>query len=214
MKSIVIQIFIEDISISLFYVYNFVFLVFLYNFAKKMTVVEQHILIEEFGYLILCSVTFFFLWLYLQRIKSKRTIPVNQNSGEKILNDLNIWKLEIQAVNNHISEETNGLTFKEKEEFIKENYRKSFCLDDEKEFLFLIDKKVPGFTKKIKDIHPNLSTNDIKLLVFILLEIPTNDILNILSYSPNSLPTTKQRLCKKLGISSVTQICDHIYSLF
>ncbi len=69
------------------------------------------------------------------------------------------------------------------------------------------------FLKKLKDEHPNLSPNDIKLCAYLRLNLASKEIAPLLNISPRSVEIKRYRLRKKMRLEHDANLTDYILSL-
>lgn len=69
------------------------------------------------------------------------------------------------------------------------------------------------FFKKVKDLHPELSPNDLKLCAYLRLNLSSKEIAPMLNISPRSVEVKRYRLRKKLELDSKAGLVDYIMSL-
>ncbi len=58
-----------------------------------------------------------------------------------------------------------------------------------------------GFFEKVKEINPELTTNDLRLCALIKLNMNSKEMASVLNISPNSIKSARYRLKKKLELS-------------
>jgi DNA-binding CsgD family transcriptional regulator len=56
------------------------------------------------------------------------------------------------------------------------------------------------FFKKVKELHPDLTTNDLRLCVYLRLNLSSKEIAPLLNISPRSVEIKRYRLRKKIGL--------------
>ena len=98
-------------------------------------------------------------------------------------------------------------------EFIYQFYVQQLHIANMKSFFSLVDKRLDGFAFRLEEHHPTLSDKEQALLICYALGLPEQDICLLLNYSTASLPTTKSRLCKKLGLTHASQLPGQISQL-
>lgn len=60
------------------------------------------------------------------------------------------------------------------------------------------DMVLPGFTRKLRRNHPNLSTEDIRFCCMLMMRVPNAILADIYGIAPTSVAVRKQRMKKKL----------------
>jgi len=69
------------------------------------------------------------------------------------------------------------------------------------------------FLKNIKDLHPSLTHNDLKLCAFLRLNLLSKEIAPLLNISTRSVEVKRYRLRRKLNLSRNQSINDYILNL-
>ncbi|WP_177229061.1 tetratricopeptide repeat protein [Pustulibacterium marinum] len=69
------------------------------------------------------------------------------------------------------------------------------------------------FILKLKKKHPNLNANDIRFLSFIYLNLSYKEIASLLNISPESCRKRKERVTKKMELSSGKSLFEYLSSL-
>ncbi|MBD0832600.1 tetratricopeptide repeat protein [Aestuariibaculum sediminum] len=92
---------------------------------------------------------------------------------------------------------------------------KSIITEDEiwEDFKFQFEKTRPGFLKKLNDVAPNLSVNDIKHCTYLLLNLKTKEVAQLINITPRSVETARYRLKRKLGLQNDDNLFQYLNSL-
>lgn len=69
------------------------------------------------------------------------------------------------------------------------------------------------FFAKLKNRHPDLSSNDLKLCTLARLNLDSKEMATMLGISPDSVKTARYRLRKKMNLESGESILDHLVKL-
>ncbi|WP_190809213.1 triple tyrosine motif-containing protein [Flagellimonas sp. S3867] len=69
------------------------------------------------------------------------------------------------------------------------------------------------FLKKLKNAHPNLSPNDIRLCAYLRLNLSSKEIAPMFNISPRSVEIKRYRLRKKMNLSHDDNLVDYILKL-
>lgn len=81
------------------------------------------------------------------------------------------------------------------------------------DFLMEFEAANPDFTKKLQARHPNLSSSDLRFLVYVRSNLSLKEIASLLNVNPDSCKRRKIRLSKKLGLDSSTDLYGYIIEL-
>ncbi len=113
---------------------------------------------------------------------------------------------------------------------IKEELSKLSNIQELKPVLKLIDKRINNkqdweffeeafnhadkeFFKKVKEIHPDLTPNDLRLCVYLRLNLSSKEIAPLLNISPRSVETKRYRLRRKIGLDREISLNDYFIEL-
>lgn len=69
------------------------------------------------------------------------------------------------------------------------------------------------FLKKIKALHPSLTSNDLRLCAYLRLNLTSKEIAPLLNISPRSVEVKRYRLRKKLNLSRDSSLTDYILEI-
>jgi len=69
------------------------------------------------------------------------------------------------------------------------------------------------FLKKIKEIHPNLTPNDLKLCAYLRLNLSSKEIAPLLNISPRSVEIKRYRLRKKIDLAHENSLVEYILNV-
>ena len=69
------------------------------------------------------------------------------------------------------------------------------------------------FMKKIKSLHPSITTNDLRLCAYLRLNLSSKEIAPLLNISHKSVEVKRYRLRKKMGLSQNQSLSDYIIEL-
>lgn len=69
------------------------------------------------------------------------------------------------------------------------------------------------FLKKVKNIHPNLTPNDLRLCAYLRLNLSSKEIAPLLNISPRSVEIKRYRLRKKMGLQHEKSLVEYILEL-
>lgn len=81
-----------------------------------------------------------------------------------------------------------------------------------KNFRVFFDLLQPEFIKKLLDKSPNLTPAEIKLSIFLRLQMTTKDIAIITFQEVSSIKTSRKRLRKKLGLETNVHMINFLYT--
>ena len=70
-----------------------------------------------------------------------------------------------------------------------------------------------GFIEQLKEIHPNLSTNDLKICALTRLNLNIKETASILGITPESVKTARYRLRKKLDLNPNEELLNYFLRL-
>lgn len=135
-----------------------------------------------------------------------------QKNGNHLPENLKAWLTELDSARQLVQQERDILPKRKRDELDRQIYDKMLNYTVFSAFRHKVDSKLNGFSTRMEQRFPALTEKDLTLLYLILLKIPNDDILLLTNYAPSSLPTTKQRLAKKLGITRVNDLFPTLVS--
>lgn len=81
------------------------------------------------------------------------------------------------------------------------------------DFKLYFEETDPGFIKRLKMRHPNLTTKDIKYCCYLKMNMSNHDIKNLLNINQDSVRTHKSRLKRKLGLTKAEKLGQYFQSI-
>ncbi|QKG80678.1 triple tyrosine motif-containing protein [Tenuifilum thalassicum] len=112
-----------------------------------------------------------------------------------------------------ISKAINPVSQKEVLELIR-NIDSDLKMDNEWErFEYHFDEVHGNFLKRLKEMYPDLTPNELRLSAYLRLNMTTKDIAQILNISVRGVEISRYRLRKKLKIDSDTNLVDFMLNL-
>ncbi len=82
--------------------------------------------------------------------------------------------------------------------------------DDWKLFEEAFNNADKDFLKKMKEIHPKLTPNDLRLCAYLRLNLSSKEIAPLLNISPKSVEVKRYRLRKKMGLTHESSLTNYI----
>jgi DNA-binding CsgD family transcriptional regulator len=80
-------------------------------------------------------------------------------------------------------------------------------------FKLHFDKVHPAFFQGLKDKHPTLTENELRLCAYIRIGMTSKQIAQVLSVLQESVHTSRYRLRKAIGLETSKSIEDYLRSL-
>lgn len=81
------------------------------------------------------------------------------------------------------------------------------------DFKIQFEKIRPNFFNKLKKISPNLSVKDLKHCTYIVSNLKSKEVSQLISVSPRSVETTRYRLKKKMGLEKEESLYEFLIDL-
>ena len=85
--------------------------------------------------------------------------------------------------------------------------------DDWKYFENVFNTADKDFFKKVKEVHPKLTSNDLKLCAYLRLNLSSKEIAPLLNISIHSVEIKRYRLRKKMNLTRSQGIVEYIMTL-
>lgn len=120
----------------------------------------------------------------------KKNEFLNSIKDQLILSESSKVKSVIRTIDKDISEEDNW------------NYFKEAFNNADKDFF-----------KKVKSLHPELTSNDLKLCAYLRLNLSSKEIAPLLNISVKSVEIKRYRLRKKMDLPRETNLAEHILAI-
>ena len=109
-----------------------------------------------------------------------------------------------------LQKDTENPTIKSAIKIIDENLDN---IGDWKSFQTVVNNTDRDFLKKIKELHPALTPNDLKLCAYLRLNLSSKEIAPMLNISPQSVEVKRFRLRRKMELDHKENLTDYILSL-
>lgn len=122
----------------------------------------------------------------------------------------NKWMAQLQFAYSQVETERSKLKVYQQVYFDADLYKQVLSINDTQRFFSLVNEKLYSYYDRLIEDYPNLSEKESCLSLLILMHIPDNVICILLNYSSNSLPTIKNRLCKKLNVKHAKSLQDFL----
>ena len=85
--------------------------------------------------------------------------------------------------------------------------------DDWKMFEEAFNNADKDFFKKVKKTHPKLTSNDLRLCMYLRMNLSSKDIAPLLNISPRSIEIKRYRLRKKINLERNVNLNDYFINL-
>jgi DNA-binding CsgD family transcriptional regulator len=85
--------------------------------------------------------------------------------------------------------------------------------DDWKFFEDAVNNADKDFLKKVKNIHPELTSNDLRLCAYLRLNLSSKEIAPLLNISLRSVEVKRYRLRKKMNLPHEDSLTDYIMEM-
>ncbi|WP_299681284.1 two-component regulator propeller domain-containing protein [uncultured Dokdonia sp.] len=169
--------------------------------------------------------------LALERTKKDMELKALESEKQIVeLNNANL-KQDIDARNRELAVSTMNMVNKNKTlNAIKNALLKAEKIEDINKIVSLVDKTIENeedwnffeeafnhadkdFFRKVKEKHPSLTANDLKLCVYLRLNMSSKEIAPLLNISSRSVEIKRYRLRKKLDLSRDVNLNDYFINL-
>lgn len=181
-------------------------------------------------------------WLYKRYYKYQRQRLLEKSKRESELNELEIQKELIELRNDKLQQDIEARN-RELAISTMSMIKRNNVLNDLKEEIKKLDdtttaksliKKINAsindredwqffeeafnhadkdFFKKVKEIHPELTANDLRLCVYLRLNLSSKEIAPLLNISPRSVEIKRYRLRKKIHLSKEVNLNNYFIEL-
>nr|WP_298927751.1 tetratricopeptide repeat protein [uncultured Allomuricauda sp.] len=192
---------------------------------KEITVLEQQASISNLQKLLLgIGLLLSLIGFYAIRQKLKR----NKLEKEKVDSELAFKKKELTTHALHLAKKNEVLeSLKQKAQELKENeesqkgYQQlirtiNFDLQDDnnwENFARYFEEVHKDFNSNVKSKFPDVTSNELRLMALLKMNLSSKEIANILNISPEGIKKARYRLRKKLDITTEDSLQDLVLSL-
>lgn len=192
---------------------------------KEITVLEQQASISKLQKLLLgIGLLLSLIGFYAIRQKLKR----NKLEKEKVDSELAFKKKELTTHALHLAKKNEVLeSLKQKAQELKENeeskkgYQQlirtiNFDLQDDnnwENFARYFEEVHKDFNSNVKSKFPDVTSNELRLMALLKMNLSSKEIANILNISPEGIKKARYRLRKKLDITTEDSLQDLVLSL-
>lgn len=166
-------------------------------------------------------------------LKSQKEMALNELENNQKLMQLKNEKLELDIENKNRELAISTMSLIKKNEFLntiktaikQENTPQGINkviriidkninnTDDWKLFKEAFDNADKDFLKLVKQKHPNLTPNDLKLCAYLRLNLSSKEIAPLLNISPRSVEVKRYRLRKKMNLPPKSSLANYILDL-
>ncbi len=84
---------------------------------------------------------------------------------------------------------------------------------EEESFLVHFEEVNQGFLSKLKQLHPDLNSNDIRFLSYVFMNLSIKEISTIFNITPEACRKRKERIIKKMGHDENLDLYNYITSI-
>lgn len=128
------------------------------------------------------------------------------NIHKKIIEDKRLeMQQQIENQKKKMQAEFRNASSEEREKQLRDIYKELLHFDEPDLFYRQMDKFLNGLITKLRSRFGTLNENELKLCCYLLLHIPTYDIIILFNYNSDvGLKSLKGRLAKKLKIKNAT----------
>lgn len=85
--------------------------------------------------------------------------------------------------------------------------------DQQEDFMNHFESVNPDFFKRIKEKHPQLTSNDIRFLCYVFMNLNLKEIGSIFNITYNAVEIRKRRIKEKMGLNKEASLFDYIISI-
>lgn len=116
----------------------------------------------------------------------------------------------LNTIKNELVHEREIRAVKSVIQFIDDNLENNSDWEAFQEAFNSVDR---DFLKKVKQLHPSLTPNDMKLCVYLRLNLSSKEIANMLNISPQSVEIKRFRLRKKMDLDHEQNLTEYILNI-
>ena len=187
--------------------------------AKKEAAISKNITWYLAGLVILLIITGYFLFkLFTRNTRKEKNQIIETHHEEKLGIHKKVIEDKWTVLQKQIEEQKKILTTeyknagpKERELQLRKTYKNILHYDEPELFFAEMDKFLNKLITKLTNRYTTLNEKELTLCCYLLLHIPTYDMLILFDYkSDDSLKSLKRRLTKKLELDNATLLEDFL----
>jgi len=192
------------------------------HLAKKEAAKSKNIAWYLTGLLILLIIAGYFLFRLFTRNNRKEKDQIIETHHEeklgihkKVIEDKwTVLQKQIEERKKIMATEYKNAGPKERELQLRKTYKNILHYDEPKLFFAEMDKFLNKLITKLTNRYTTLNEKELTLCCYLLLHIPTYDMLILFDYkSDDSLKSLKRRLTKKLELENATLLEDFLLNI-
>lgn len=160
--------------------------------------------------------------LELKNLENEKNVIALRN--EKLRNDIEYRNKELaistmamirkNEMLNELKDELNKLTNRQELKSVKKLLDRNLnSKQDWITFEEAFNNADKDFFKKIKEAHPNLTSGDLRLCVYLRMNLSSKEIAPLLNISPRSVEIKRYRLRKKIGLNREDSLTSYILEI-
>ena len=190
--------------------------------TKKEVVKNKNLVFFLFLFVLLILVLSYLIYIYITKRSKKEKKHIQEIHTEekvgihkKVIQDKRaLLQKQIEDRTTMMLAEFKHAGTEEREKQLRNIYTELLHFDDTELFFSEMNKFLNGLITKLKNRYSTLNEKEIMLCCYILLHIPTYDMLILFGYkSDDSLKSLKRRLPKKLNLENATLLEDFLLSI-
>ncbi len=195
------------------------------------------------GVLVIGIITFLSIYKTLRNrvIKQKQKITISNLVIEKEKKDRLLAEKQLEIKKHEVSEKNRELTakalyFNKRNQLIEDiiyslesnsekyqdkeikkyirSIKNILTADNQKEdFMSHFEKVNPLFLKRLKENHPELTSNDIRFLCYVYMNLNLKEIASIFNITYNACKKRKWKIQEKIGLETTDSLYDYLFSV-
>lgn len=153
--------------------------------------------------------------LKTEKMKDEIRLKKNQLTKSAMsLMDRNDFINQIQKSLNEVMSEAKSTKAKAKlKRLISDIEKNKKDNQDWNEFEILFNETNDNFTRKVKERFPSLSSQEIRLCIYLRMNLNIKEVANLTHVSPRAVEMARHRLRKKLGLSKEDNLLDIVMKI-
>jgi DNA-binding CsgD family transcriptional regulator len=153
----------------------------------------------------------------LMKLKNEQlSLDVNEKNRELALSTMNLIKKDelLSLIREDLKKSSDESSSRSIKSIINTTINKNVSVDNAwNVFKEAFDSADKDFLKKVKQQHPSLTPNDLRLCAYLRLNLSSKEIAPLLNISVRSVEIKRYRLRKKMDLSHETGLVEYILSI-
>ena len=203
--------YLSNIAITIYLIIFIVLWILIHNLYKRYYRKQQQLLLQK-SHEQLALKELETSQKFMQLTNEKLKLDIESKNRELAVSTMSLIKKNefLNSIKSELKEKDNQQDIKKVIKIIDKNLNNT---DDWKLFEEVFNNADKDFLKLIKDKHPVLTPNDLRLCAYLRLNLSSKEIAPLLNISPRSVEVKRYRLRKKMDLPHESSLTNYILEI-